>query len=181
MGIDRSNLTDEPGETHIVRHARSAPDEKDTVSEGECKTAPDHDNPAEAPAANKSASDADSGATAETRTRGEVYADTRQCCESGWDRKRVFDAPRDELAHSGRIEQGCLTPALRTLTAISKSTAPPVPGRQRQNAPHRSHARSWQPSIKAQVTRTYATRAGRLKKLKCAGLPISKIPPNLTV
>lgn len=34
----------------------------------------------------------------ETRTRGEVYADTRQYVESRWDRHLKFDAPRDELA-----------------------------------------------------------------------------------
>ena len=35
---------------------------------------------------------------AESRSQGEVYADTRQSCESGWERHRQFDAPRDELA-----------------------------------------------------------------------------------
>lgn len=35
---------------------------------------------------------------AETRSRGEVYADTRQSVESGWERNRLFEAPRAELA-----------------------------------------------------------------------------------
>jgi hypothetical protein len=37
-------------------------------------------------------------ALAETGTRGEAYANTRQGAESGWERHRRFDAPRAELA-----------------------------------------------------------------------------------
>lgn len=38
------------------------------------------------------------GAHTEKRTRGEAYADTRQSFESGWERHRLFEAPRAELA-----------------------------------------------------------------------------------
>ena len=35
---------------------------------------------------------------AETRSRTEAYADTRQGAESGWERNRLFQPPRAELA-----------------------------------------------------------------------------------
>ena len=37
-------------------------------------------------------------ALAETRSRGEAYADSRQSSESGWERHRLFNTPRVELA-----------------------------------------------------------------------------------
>jgi hypothetical protein len=95
--IDRSYLADEPGEDQRVRPARVALDGEDTAGKGECKTAPNRDNPAEAATAEKPVNVAAPDRAAETRTRGEVYADTRQCCESGWERQRLFEAPRDEL------------------------------------------------------------------------------------
>jgi hypothetical protein len=58
----------------------------------------DQDKPTEATAADKPAKVAKLDALVETRSRGEVYADTRQSCESGWERHRLFDAPRAELA-----------------------------------------------------------------------------------
>lgn len=58
----------------------------------------DQDQPAEVAAAQKPAKVANLDALAETRSRGEVYADTRQSVESGWERHRLFAAPRAELA-----------------------------------------------------------------------------------
>jgi len=58
----------------------------------------DRDMPAEARATDKSAKVPGPDMPAETRSRGETYADTRQALESGWESKRLFDAPRAELA-----------------------------------------------------------------------------------
>jgi hypothetical protein len=55
-------------------------------------------DPSETAAADKPAKVAELDALAETRSRGEVHADTRQGFESGWERHRLFDAPRAELA-----------------------------------------------------------------------------------
>jgi hypothetical protein len=96
--IDRSCLTDAPGEDHVVRRARSAPDKADAAGKDECKAVPDQDNPDGAATTDQPAKAAKPDGPAETRSRGEVYADTRQHCESGWERQRLFDAPRDELA-----------------------------------------------------------------------------------
>jgi len=96
--IDRSFLTEAPDEDHTARRARSALDDEDTAGNDEYKAAPDQDNPTEAAAADTPTTVAGLDAPAETRSRGEVYADTRQSCESGWERKRLFDALRDELA-----------------------------------------------------------------------------------
>ena len=98
MRIDRSCLTEAPDEDHTARRARSALDGGDTADKDECNAAPDQDNPTEAAAAGAPTTVAGLDAPAETRSRGEVYADTRQSCESGWERKRLFDALRDELA-----------------------------------------------------------------------------------
>lgn len=98
MRIDRTCLTDAPGEDHMVRRARSALDDVDTVGKDECESGPDQDKPTEAAAADEPAEAANRDAPAETRSRGQVYADTRQTAESGWERQRLFDAPRDELA-----------------------------------------------------------------------------------
>jgi hypothetical protein len=81
--IDRSCLTDAPGEDHMVRRARSALDHADTTGKHERQAVPDQDNPAEAAAADEPAKAAKPDAPAETRSRGEVYADTRQSAESG--------------------------------------------------------------------------------------------------
>src|ERR1700691_890377 len=59
---------------------------------------PDRDTPTEVTAAGKLATVAKLEALAETGTRGEAYANTRQSAESGWDRHRLFDAPHAELA-----------------------------------------------------------------------------------
>jgi hypothetical protein len=59
---------------------------------------PAEDKPAEAAAADKPTKVVKLDALAETRSQGEAYADTRQSLESGWDRHRLFDAPRAELA-----------------------------------------------------------------------------------
>lgn len=59
---------------------------------------PDQDKPAEAAAADKPTKVVELDALAETRSQGEAYADTRQSFESGWERHRLFDAPRAELA-----------------------------------------------------------------------------------
>ena len=59
---------------------------------------PDQDRPAEVAAADRPVKVAQLDALVETRGRGEVYADTRQSVESGWERDRQFDAPRAELA-----------------------------------------------------------------------------------
>jgi hypothetical protein len=96
--IDRSCLTDAPGEDHMVRRARSAPGNADTTGKGECPAVPDRDNPAEAAAADKPTKAANRDAPAETRSRGEVYADTRQTAESGWDRHRKWGTTDTELA-----------------------------------------------------------------------------------
>lgn len=97
MRIDRSRQPDAPGEDHMVRRVWSALDDVDTTVRDECNAVPDQDKPTEAAAAGKSAKVANIDAPAETRSRGEVYADTRQSCESGWERHRQFDAPRGEL------------------------------------------------------------------------------------
>ena len=59
---------------------------------------PDRDTPTEVTAVGKLAAVVRLDALADTRTRGETYADYRQTLESGWDRHRLFDAPRAELA-----------------------------------------------------------------------------------
>ena len=82
----------------MVRRARLALNNVDTPGKDECKAAPGRDKPTEAAAAGKPTKVGNLDAPAETRGRGEVYADTRQNCESGWERQRLFDAPRDELA-----------------------------------------------------------------------------------
>jgi hypothetical protein len=66
-------------------YARSALDGGDTASKNGCKAAPDQGNPPAAAAAAKPAKVANR-APAETRSRGEVYADTRQSCEDGTSR-----------------------------------------------------------------------------------------------
>jgi hypothetical protein len=96
--IDRSYLTDAPGEDDRVRRGRSALDDVDTAAKDECKAAPDQDKPTEAAAADKPAKVANLGVPAETRSRGEVYADTRQTGESGWERHRKWDTTDTELA-----------------------------------------------------------------------------------
>jgi hypothetical protein len=53
MRIDRSWLTDAPGEDHMVRRDRSALDNADTAGKDECKAVPDQDTPAEVTAADK--------------------------------------------------------------------------------------------------------------------------------
>ena len=97
MRIDRSCLTDAPGEDHMVRRARSALDHADTTGKDERQAVPGQDNPAEAAAADKPKA-ANPDAPAETRSRGEVYADTRQSAESGWDRNRKWGTTDTELA-----------------------------------------------------------------------------------
>jgi hypothetical protein len=59
---------------------------------------PAQDKPPEAARADEPDKVAKLDVPVETRSRGEVYADTRQGCESGWERHRLFDAPRAELA-----------------------------------------------------------------------------------
>ena len=59
---------------------------------------PDRDTPTEVTAAGKLTTVVRLDALTDMRTRGETYADYRQTLESGWDRHRVFDAPRAELA-----------------------------------------------------------------------------------
>jgi hypothetical protein len=59
---------------------------------------PDRDTPTKVIAAGKLAEVVQLDALAETSTRGEAYANTRQGAESGWERHRLFDAPRAELA-----------------------------------------------------------------------------------
>jgi hypothetical protein len=59
---------------------------------------PDRDTPTEVTAVGKLAKVVRLDALADMRTRGETYADYRQTLESGWDRHRLFDAPRAELA-----------------------------------------------------------------------------------
>ena len=98
MRIDRSCLTDAPGEDYMARRARSALDDEGTVGKDECKAAPDQDNPTEAAATDKPTAVANFHTPAETRSRGEVYADTRQSAESGWDRHRKFGTTGTELA-----------------------------------------------------------------------------------
>lgn len=56
------------------------------------------DGPTEAAIPVESAGVTEPDRLAESRSRGAVYADTRQSSESGWERLRQFDAPRDELA-----------------------------------------------------------------------------------
>jgi len=92
--IDRTCLTDAPSEDHTVRRARSALDDVDAAG----KAAPDQDNPTEAAPADKPAKVANPHKPAEPRSRGEVYADTRQSAESGWDRHRKWDTSDTELA-----------------------------------------------------------------------------------
>ena len=58
----------------------------------------DRDAPTEVAAVGKLAKVIQIDALAEVRTRGQAYADTRQGLESGWDRHRLFDPPRAELA-----------------------------------------------------------------------------------
>jgi hypothetical protein len=66
---------------------------------GELDRGSDYDRPAEAVAVSEGTPRGrEWGMVAETRTRGEAYADLRQGAESGWDRSRRFDAPRGELA-----------------------------------------------------------------------------------
>jgi hypothetical protein len=96
--IDRSYLTDALGEDHAVRRARSALDDVDAAGKDERQAAPGQDKPTEAAVTDEPAKVAKPGAPAETRSRGEVYADPRQSAESGWERQRLFDPPRDELA-----------------------------------------------------------------------------------
>jgi hypothetical protein len=111
--IDRSFLTDASGEDHVARRVRSALDDVDTVSNDERRAAPDQDKAAETAAADKPTKVAKLDAPAETRSRGEVYADTRQSGETGWERHRLFDAPRDELAQfkTGRAGLPQINPA----------------------------------------------------------------------
>jgi hypothetical protein len=59
---------------------------------------PDRDTPTEVAAVGKLAKVLKLDAHAEAGTRGEAYANTRQGAESGWERHRLFDAPRAELA-----------------------------------------------------------------------------------
>jgi hypothetical protein len=59
---------------------------------------PDRDTPTEVTAAGKLTAVVRLDALADMRTKGETYADYRQTLESGWDRHRLFDAPRAELA-----------------------------------------------------------------------------------
>jgi hypothetical protein len=67
--IDRSYLTDEPGEDLRVRHARSGADDEDTIGKDECEAAPDRDQPTEAAAAaDKPTKVADPDIRAETRS-----------------------------------------------------------------------------------------------------------------
>jgi hypothetical protein len=82
----------------MARRARSALGDKDTVGKDECHAASDRDTPAEAVAADTPTKVADPHKPAETRSRGEVYGDTRQSAESGWDRHRKFDTTGTELA-----------------------------------------------------------------------------------
>jgi len=58
----------------------------------------DCDKPAEALSTGEPAKVARHDVPAETRNRGETYADTRQALESGWESKRRFDSPCAELA-----------------------------------------------------------------------------------
>jgi hypothetical protein len=59
---------------------------------------PDRDTPTEVRAVGRLAEVGRLDPPAETGTRGEAYANTRQGAESGWERHRQFDAPRAELA-----------------------------------------------------------------------------------
>jgi hypothetical protein len=83
---------------------------------------PDRDTPTEVASVGKLATGVRLDALADTRTRGETYADYRQTLESGWDRHRLFDAPRAQLARfrteraglaeTRRVARGNLTPGL---------------------------------------------------------------------
>lgn len=59
---------------------------------------PGGDRPAEAAATDGPVKAAAFYALVETRSRSEASADLKQAVESGWDRHRVFEAPRAELA-----------------------------------------------------------------------------------
>jgi hypothetical protein len=59
---------------------------------------PDRDTPTEVATVGKSAKVVALDAVANADTREEAYANTRQSAESGWERHRLFEAPRAELA-----------------------------------------------------------------------------------
>jgi hypothetical protein len=59
---------------------------------------PDRDTPTEVATVGKSAKVVAFDALAMADTRRETYANTRQSAESGWERHRLFEAPRAELA-----------------------------------------------------------------------------------
>jgi hypothetical protein len=56
------------------------------------------DQPAESTEDDEAATVTELHQPVETRTRGEAYAQTRQSVESGWDPRRSFEAPQEELA-----------------------------------------------------------------------------------
>jgi hypothetical protein len=69
---------------------------------------PDRDSPTEVTTLGKLPKVVEFSALAETGTRGEAYANTRQSAESGWERHRLFDAPRAELARFRTERAGLL-------------------------------------------------------------------------
>jgi hypothetical protein len=74
---------------------------------------PDRDTPTEVPAADNSAWPVKAHLLVDTRSRSEAHADLKQSVESGWDGRRVFDAPRAELARftAGQANLAEVTPA----------------------------------------------------------------------